>query len=57
MILILINAKDCKYAFELLDGLGVSVARSIGGIEVLRDDIESVITLLELSCILYSIEE
>lgn len=57
MILILINAKDCKYAFELLDGLGISVARCIGGIEVLRDDIESVITLLELSCILYSIEE
>lgn len=57
MILILINAKDCEYAFESLDGLGISVARSEGGIEVSRDDIEIVITLLELSCILYSIEE
>jgi hypothetical protein len=57
MILILLNSRDCRNVFNMLDGLGISVARSVGGIDVSRDDIESVITLLELSCILYSIEE
>lgn len=57
MILILINAKDVNYTFDMLDGMGVDVTRVPGGVEVSQASLNSVLTLLEQSYIVHSVNE
>ena len=57
MILILINSKDRNDAFNMLDAMGMDVAQAPGGIEVSQASLNSVLTLLEQSCIVHSVDE
>ena len=57
MIVILINAKDVNYTFGMLDGMGVDVTRVPGGVEVSQASLNSVLTLLEQSYIVHSVNE
>jgi hypothetical protein len=57
MILILINSKDRNDAFNMLDAMGMSVAHSLGGIEVSQANLNSALNVLEQACIVHQIND
>jgi hypothetical protein len=57
MILILLNSRDCSNVFNMLDSEGLYVSQAVGGVEVSHDNLDAVLTMLELGCIPHSLND